>query len=56
MYTYSIMPLDEAHFDAICKDVREQYQKGISTCPLFLIKPVPEGTPVWDKITPICAL
>ena len=29
MYTYSIMPLDELHFDEICEDVREQYNKGI---------------------------
>ena len=56
MYTYSIMPLTEQHFDEICADVREQYERGISTCPLFKMTLVPEGDPVWDKAGPMCAL
>ena len=52
MYTYSIMPLDELHFDEICEDIREQYNKGISSCPMFKMTLVPEGDPVWDKVGP----
>lgn len=56
MYTYSIMPLSDTHFDEICEDVRDQYKRGISTCPLFKMTLVPEGDPVWDKAGPFCAL
>ncbi|MBE6602558.1 MAG: hypothetical protein E7637_08695 [Ruminococcaceae bacterium] len=56
MYTYSIMPLSDTHFDEICADVRDQYERGISTCPLFKMTLVPEGNPVWDKAGPLCAL
>jgi len=56
MYTYSIMPLDELHFDEICEDIREQYKKGISSCPMFKLTLVPEGNPVWDKVGPACRL
>ncbi len=54
LYTYSIMPLDEEHFDEICADVRDQYERGISSCPMFKLTLVPEGDPVWDKIGPAC--
>lgn len=56
MYTYSIMPLREDHFDEICTDIRDQYERDISTCPLFKLTLVPEGDPVWDKTTPACKL
>lgn len=56
MYTYSVVPLDEAYFDEICNDVIDQYDKGISSCPMFKLTLVPEGDPVWDKIGPACAL
>lgn len=56
MFTYSIMPLDELHFDEICEDVRDQYNRGISSCPMFKLTLVPEGDPVWDKIGPACKL
>ena len=56
MYTYSIMPLDELHFDEICEDVRDQYNRGISSCPMFMMTLVPEGDPVWDKVGPKCKL
>lgn len=56
MYTYSIMPLREDHFEEICADVRDQYERDISTCPLFKMTLVPEGNPVWDKVSPMCAL
>ena len=42
---YTIMPLDTAHLDEICADIREQYEKGIATCPLFSLTLVPEGEP-----------
>ena len=56
MFTYSIMPLDELHFDEICDDVRDQYKRGISSCPMFKMTLVPEGDPVWDKVGPACKL
>ena len=49
MYTYSIMPLNPDHFDEIVEDVRAQFRNGVSSCPLFMIKLVPEGIPAWDK-------
>ena len=55
LYTYSIMPLRDDHFDEICADVRDQYERGISSCPLFKMTLVPEGDPVWDKVGPMCA-
>ena len=51
MYTYSIVPLTEQNFDDICNDVIDQYKRGISTCPLFKMTLVPEGNPVWDKVS-----
>jgi len=56
MFTYSIMPLDELHFDEICADIRDQYHRGISSCPMFRLTLVPEGNPVWDKVGPACKL
>lgn len=56
MKTYSIVPLDEHNFDQVVSDVREQYQKGISTCPMFKMTLVPEGDPVWDKVGPACRI
>lgn len=49
MYTYSITSLDTQHMNEIIADIRDQYRRGISSCPLFMIKLVPEGNPVWDK-------
>ena len=54
MFTYSIMRLDTDHFNEIIEDIKDQYKRGISTCPLFIMELVPEGTPVWDKVTPMC--
>ena len=54
LYTYSIMPLDEEHFDAVCEDIRDQYRRGISSCPMFKLTLVPEGNPTWDKVGPAC--
>ena len=59
MYTYSIMPIkpsQEKYFDEICADIREQYESGVSSCPLFKMNLVPEGNPVTDKVGPLCKL
>ncbi len=56
MFTYSIMPLMEKDFELTVNDIKEQYEKGISTVPLFRMTLVPEGNPVWDKVTPLCKL
>lgn len=55
MYLYSIMPADTAHTEEICADVRSQYENGVSTCPLFMCKLVPEGNPVHDKAAEFAA-
>lgn len=55
MFTYSMMPLDVAHLDELVADIKDQHQRGISTCPMFIMTLVPEGTPVWDKVGPMCA-
>ena len=49
MYNYSIMPLDAAHVDEICEDIRRQYQQGITSCALFCMTLVPEGDPPIPK-------
>ena len=52
---YAIMPLDTAHLDEICEDIRYQYEKGIATCPLFSMTLVPEGDPPVNKAEILCA-
>ena len=49
MENYSIMPLFEEHIEEIISDSIEQYKNGVSTCPLFMVKLVPEGDPPIDK-------
>lgn len=49
LHLYSIMPLDLAHIDEICEDIRMQYETGVATCPLFSMTLVPEGNPPTDK-------
>lgn len=49
MLNYSIMPLDTNHIDEICNDIKEQYEKGVATLALFMVKLVPEGSPVINK-------
>lgn len=56
MYTYSIIKLDEEHFDEVLADLKDQYKRGISSCPMLMMKLVPEGDPVWDKVGPMCDL
>lgn len=56
LYTYSIMPLLEDSFDEIVIDIKEQVERGVSIMPLFKFVPIAEGTPLWDKIGPMCEL
>ena len=48
-HLYSIMPLDTIHLEEICLDIKEQYEKGIAACALFMFKLVPEGDPLINK-------
>jgi hypothetical protein len=58
MYNYSIMPLNNIHFEEIVADIKEQFNRGVTTCPLFIMVLVPEGneTCVWDKVEPLCKM
>ncbi|MBO7214084.1 MAG: hypothetical protein J6V66_01155 [Clostridia bacterium] len=52
---YSIMKFNgDEHIDANCIDIKEQYEKGVCTCPLFCMTLVPECNPVVDKVTGLC--
>ena len=53
---YSIMRLDEEHLEEICQDIREQIERGITTCPLFCMTLVPEDDPPVDKVSAFCAV
>ena len=54
MYAYSMMPLNDTHLDEMCEDIKEQYKRGVTSCPLFIMTLVPEGNPVWDKADKMC--
>lgn len=54
MLNLSIMPLDVAHIDEVCRDVIEQQKNGVSTHAMFMMKFNPEGTPAIDKATAEC--
>lgn len=56
LHTYSIVPLTESCFDDVLNDVREQYERGVSSVPLFKMVLVPEGNPVWDKASEQCKI
>lgn len=51
---YTIMRLDMEHIDEICADIREQFEKGVATCALFMMTLVPEGNPPVDKAREMC--
>ncbi len=51
LYSYTIMPLDLGHLEEICKDIKEQRDKGIANMALFKMTLVPEGNPPSDKAT-----
>ena len=56
MYNFSIIPLYPNHIDEVCEDVKNIHDVDDTYIPLFLMKLTPEGTPVWDKVTPLCEL
>jgi len=54
-HNFSIMNLNDAHIDEICADIKEQFETGVSACPLFCMTLVPEGDPPVDKAAELCA-
>ena len=50
------MPFYENFFDETCKNIIKDCNDGVYNIPLFLMALVPEGTPVWDKLTPLLDL
>ncbi|MGM9624322.1 MAG: hypothetical protein ACI3XM_01320 [Eubacteriales bacterium] len=54
MYNYSIMPLDPLHTEAVCEDIRSQYEQGVTNCALFCMTLVPEGNPTIPKAEILC--
>ena len=55
-HVYSVIPLLEDHFEERLADVKDQYKRKISSCPLFMMYFMPEGNPVWDKATNSCRI
>lgn len=51
---YSIMPLDTSHLEEICIDISNQYKNGVTSCALFKMTLVPEGTPPKNKAKEYC--
>lgn len=49
LYTYSVTPLFEDHFEETVRDLVDQYKRKISSCPMFIMKIHAEGTPPWSK-------
>lgn len=58
MYNYSMMPLNDSHFEEIVEDIKEQYRRGVATCPMFIMTLVPEGdeNSIWNKVEPLCKI
>ena len=54
LFSYTIMPLDVAHLEEICQDIKQQHEKGIASMALFKMTLVPEGNPPADKVTILC--
>ena len=49
LYTYSVTPLFEDHFEERVADLIDQHKRNISLMPLFCTIIQPEGTPLWNK-------
>ena len=49
LYTYSVTPLFEDHFEERVADLIDQHKRNISLMPLFSVIIQPEGTPLWNK-------
>jgi len=54
MYNYTIIPLNTEHVEEICLDIKDQYDRGIASCALFIMTLVPEGNPVINKAEILC--
>ena len=54
LHTYSIMPLNTEYIDEICEDIKNQFEQGISTCPMFSMTLTPEGDPAVNKAEKLC--
>lgn len=54
LHNYSIMPLNVEYIDEICLDIKEQYENGICSCPLFSMTLTPEDNPPVDKAKIFC--
>lgn len=50
------MTLNEEHIEDVCKDIKEQFDKGITNCPLFYMALVPEGNPPANKAKELCRI
>lgn len=50
LYTYSVTPLKEDHFEERCEDIVSLVKSGAVYMPMFSMTLVPEGNPVWDKV------
>ncbi len=55
-HIYSVIPLMEDHFEERLQDVIDQYERKITSCPLFMFTLVPEGDPAWDKAEVQCKI
>ena len=43
------LSVDDDNILEVCNDVKNQYETGVTSCPLFLMSLVPEGNPVQNK-------
>lgn len=53
-HVYSVTPLLSDHFEERLADVKDQYKRRITSCPLFMMYFQPEGDPVWDRAGEAC--
>ena len=54
LLTYSIIKPNEEHIDEYIKDIKMQYDTGITIMPLLMVFFTPEGDNSIDKVTPQC--
>lgn len=56
LYTYSVTPLKDDHFDERCADIVSLVKNKTVYMPLFQMTLIPEGNPVWDKASKMAEL
>ena len=56
MYNFSITPLNKTHIQEVCDDIKRIHDVDETFTPLFIMMLTPEGTPVWDKVGPLCEI